>query len=392
MNKIKYIDTYCYGTFHEMFNACLLLLCTYVTNQVHYIADRHTIQNILSLTQIQPQAIKTTTIRIPAHYDKPLSTLLRYLLGTILNLWQIIITPKHIPIIFNYNNAFALAAINRLCKLLNRQVIIFCHGELELLSPYSKEHMGPIARMIRNRLQSFLVRKRTGFAPSLRLIVLGDSILTHLQKYLSPEAKKLFYSMDHPYLFPTSHQEKTHTTVPHQMTVGTIGTMKKAKGLDNFLRFIADKPSSIQVQVIGRIDDLSEQKISSLDISIAARGNSFIPRDTLIKLTQQLDYVLFFYYPDSYQLLASGAIFDAIVAGRPIIALQNDYFSYLFQKYGDFGYLETSPEQMVKRMEHILENGDERYTEFTQHLQQLKQKLHPIGLLHSFKTLLDITQ
>ena len=60
-----------------------------------------------------------------------------------------------------------------------------------------------------------------------------------------------------------------------------------------------------------------------------------------------LDFILFLYPKDSYRLIASGAILEAISLKKPILALRNDYFNYLFKKFGDFGYLTDSIEGLI---------------------------------------------
>lgn len=59
-------------------------------------------------------------------------------------------------------------------------------------------------------------------------------------------------------------------------------------------------------------------------------GKGFVPRDELEARVKKLDFILYLYPTDSYQLMASGAILDALSLQKPIIALKNDYFDYIF--------------------------------------------------------------
>ena len=72
----------------------------------------------------------------------------------------------------------------------------------------------------------------------------------------------------------------------------------------------------------------------------------------------QLDFILFFYNSETYRLTASGTIFDAISRKKPIIALRNDYFEYIFNKFGSIGYLVDSIEEMATLIQHIHSNKE----------------------------------
>jgi len=59
-------------------------------------------------------------------------------------------------------------------------------------------------------------------------------------------------------------------------------------------------------------------------------------------------------YPNSsYELIASGAVLDAINIKKPILALKNNYFNYLFDKFGAFGYLAESVQELILIIETI---------------------------------------
>ena len=382
MKRVKYVDTYCYGAFHEMFNASLLTLSALAADRVDYVAHKRTIEAVLALSGscLDPEKLHLTRISVPERYDRPLPVAVRYLAGALRNMWYVVSTPSSVPLVFNYNNAFALRGMNWLSRVFGRRVVVFCHGEIELLSPECKEHMGLIARSVRKRLVSFFVRKKKGFAPGLRFVVLGDSILDNLRSCISGAAFERFRSMDHPYLFPDDSP-----AVPRlrhsELALGTVGTMKRSKGLDNFHRFLeAAAPGSFSMRIVGRLDDEPAAKMEACGVEISVKGSAFLPREELACQLALLDYILYFYYSDSYRLIASGAIFDAIAVGRPIIALRNDFFDYLFRKFGDFGYLEPSAEVMARRVGRIASEGDPRYAEFAANIEKMRVLLHPANM------------
>src|SRR5690606_29549129 len=71
----------------------------------------------------------------------------------------------------------------------------------------------------------------------------------------------------------------------------------------------------------------------------ARYSRDFVPREQFKKAVESLDFVLFFYDNQSYELCASGAVFEAFKRGLPIISIKNDYFMWLFETYGAMGFL-----------------------------------------------------
>ena len=62
----------------------------------------------------------------------------------------------------------------------------------------------------------------------------------------------------------------------------------------------------------------------------------------------EMDCYLFLYDVDSYKYTASGAILEAIWNEKPIFALNNYYFRYMFDKYGKLGYLANTVDELAQ--------------------------------------------
>lgn len=75
--------------------------------------------------------------------------------------------------------------------------------------------------------------------------------------------------------------------------------------------------------------------------------SEFLSRAELAARIGRLDYALFLYPPEEYELTASGSILEAINYEKPILSLRNDYFGYLFEKFGAFGVLFNSVDEMI---------------------------------------------
>lgn len=65
-----------------------------------------------------------------------------------------------------------------------------------------------------------------------------------------------------------------------------------------------------------------------------------------------LDYILLLYPADTYRLIASGAVLDCIRFRKPVLALATEYFRYLFDKFGRFGYLADSVDELTELLRH----------------------------------------
>jgi hypothetical protein len=81
-------------------------------------------------------------------------------------------------------------------------------------------------------------------------------------------------------------------------------------------------------------------------IEIPADPTKPLSDEEFCKSVEALDFLLFLYPTDTYKLIASGAILDCLRFRRPVIALRTDYFDYLFRKFGAFGYLADSMEEL----------------------------------------------
>lgn len=70
-----------------------------------------------------------------------------------------------------------------------------------------------------------------------------------------------------------------------------------------------------------------------------------------------MDCVLFFYPCDTYKLIASGTIFDAISLRKKVIALSTDYFKYVEKETHYPMILVDSLEEMKWQITHLVENS-----------------------------------
>ena len=83
--------------------------------------------------------------------------------------------------------------------------------------------------------------------------------------------------------------------------------------------------------------------------------------------------MLYFYNPETYRLTASGALFDAISFGKPSIYLSNDYFKDAIGE-SPIGYGCDTVDDMVRKVDEIIQRGDMQYQSYVHNLDMLKDK------------------
>jgi hypothetical protein len=351
-SKVFYIDTYSQKSSHEMFNASLLLMCAMIFEKVDCRIGRSSYQNYLKIINQQPpENINHKKVWVIEGNGR-FSSVMRYLLSAILNIRYLIFSPKDVIIIFPFNNLFSLSLLNFINKFYKRNILIFCHGEMdEIVTNTGKG--GFLHRILTKLSHNFFLNSENKISQGLYFSVLGDILKENIETIICNEKSAKFISIDHPYLFKSIEVHKRNNV---KLKVATVGVLNKIKGFYSFVEFVnkvnASIRKSLDISVIGTIyEDVNLLK--DLKIELASENNALLSREEFNSRIKQLDYILFFYPRESYRITASGAIFDAICYEKPILALKNDYFEYIFKKFGSFGFLCEDINEMIYKIKEI---------------------------------------
>ena len=354
--KVKYIDTVCTNTQHIIFNASLLaMLGKFYPNITFYGEKNNMIEvlDVLDQNHINTSSLRTKKILLPIA-SSGIRSFFVLIFSFFYNLYFIIFANKKTLLVFNYNNLIAVRSMNFINKLFNRNILIFCHGEMEFLISDIKQY-GPLNSLLWKFAHHFFLNKNIQVHHKIKFVVMGEAILQHMRETVPDNIGKAFISVDHSYFFNNTHFPYSPS---RQLKIGTVGVFSKIKGGDDFCKLyhLVEK-SKVRFSITGRIF-YDMNIINSMDIDLPNnKGANAIDREELEKRIQELDIILFFYPKDSYKLIASGAIMDAISMKKPILAIKNSYFSYIFEKFGSFGFLVDSVEEMAKTIE-ILKKKD----------------------------------
>lgn len=360
----KYINSYAYRSQHDLINTALLKAVYEYFKEIK-IYTGHSSWEILSKDFNDTNNIKFLYV-VPG--KSRISGLLRYICSAINNIF-ILLTSKQSDILFyNFNNVFSLHCLNWINLWLKRKIIIVCHGELELLISNGGG--------IQSRIMRFLCRNfyfKTKLSNDISYIVLGECIIDNLNKILPSQKLNHFFSLDHPFI--PCHTDDLNSHKTSKLKIGTVGELNSYKGAEEYVGLLQIIPidirSKIEFYSIGSVTSRYTE-LTSNHVTIPGNGQR-LSRSEFDKYVEKLDYILFFYGNDKYKLIASGAIFDAIKYKKPIIALENTYFRYLTNKFGEIGFLCKDINHMSEIISNLTKSGKIDF-DFSNYYQNLTQR------------------
>lgn len=286
----------------------------------------------------------------------------RFLFSLLNDMWQLIVVPRDEIIVYSFDSTVSVRLLNLLNKVLRKRIIMFRHGCMEMLqtNPSGK---GMFYRFESKLTRQFFLNNKLIICENMHFFVLGDVILKNLSVHLSEDKMKHFHSIDHPYDFDRSALtiKRENGSKLHIGTVGVFNEYKGGRDLLQLLRILKEKGiDAIDISVTGRVEfDISLLQEAGIDLP-SSGGKSMVSVEELKERVDRLDFILYFYSSGTYRLTASGAIFDAINRKRPIIALRNDYFEYIFNKFGSLGFLVDSVDEMADIIYHISTSKEKR--------------------------------
>lgn len=353
MKHIKIVDYYAINAFHEVVNLAMIFICARIFDNVVYISGKSANKNLRKLC-LQHEEYYSSNIslkhRIVCEKDSMLGALFRTLLGFFITLYEYLFTAKKCVILYNYTNPLSMPIILILNIILRKNIIFMMHGELELqYKKISFYHPAMWYQMCYRFSFNNLLTKSPAY-----LLLLGDSIKQNIVQ-LYPDIVDRILTIWHPYFVDES---ECGSWVMHKpIRIGTVGSMKKEKGLDSLitLSVLLEKEindNELIIESIGKVENIEVLKWEKIKW-IGAKG--ILPREDFENYIKELDFILYLYPVDSYKLTASGAIMDAIKFQKPILYLENDYFNHLI---GDehIGYSACKVEDLAIIIRRIIKN------------------------------------
>lgn len=349
MKKAYYIDTFSTQHLHEMYNASSLKMFASMYDTIEYRTSRSSLEHVKHLLGGLPSNVHASTIPTIHAYSRdgkysPRKAIFKQLFALIYNTYSICRAKKGTDIIINYNTAMSLPFVNWASRITGKRVLQVCHGEMADLATGHNPNFFARKGMEIFKDENFKI------ADNLYFAVLGESIKRNLKDYLSSQAYSKLLSFDHSAIFdriPLVEHIKND-----KLVIGVIGAMRESKGLDSLFSLanrLKDNPN-VEIRIIGRKVGNLQRYLDAGIVFPNGVGDAFLTREEMYRHIRQLDYVLYLFPPDLYRFTASGSLFDAIDAKRPIIALKNDFFLGVFETCGEFGYLESTEDALYKQI------------------------------------------
>jgi hypothetical protein len=189
----------------------------------------------------------------------------------------------------------------------------------------------------------------------------------NVKKYL-PNIQQYFKSIDLPYIYKdtlgnnevVSLNKKVFASIGQGNIFAVREAVRKLNngtniGVDNFeIRIIG--PTKIRQDDLGLIKYIDDGQVLS--------------RGKIEEKIEDIQFILFFYDPDSYELTTSGAFFDAIAYCKPMIFIKNHCFDYYYENY-KFGYRCEDINEMVAVMRKVSVKHDD-YQRFCSEIKRMQ--------------------
>lgn len=372
MSRVKIVDYFAVGTFHEVVNYSFVKMCAGIFKQVKYLSGKSANQNMQRIfIQVDGNSPDNVRYSVMPNYepDTPMGARLRDMWGFFLTLYHYVTTSRSTLLFYNYTNKFSLPLILTLNILLRKKVVFVFHGELEFL--VGKVSYLKLSGWYRQSMR-FSFRHLFMKSPAYAL-VLGDSIRENLAG-IFPHLYPHILSICHPYILDKTKVHYVTEEKNKPVRIGTVGTMKETKGLKEFIA-LSDLLEDLLVQK--RLELCSVGRVYADNIDLGEKidwvgHEKGLPRDEFERQIQRLDYLLYLYPKGPYRFTASGALLDAVKMRKPIISFRNDYFDYLL-KGCPIGYVRESITEVAQVIRDIV--GGKLQDDFSAGFDGLSKKI-----------------
>lgn len=165
----------------------------------------------------------------------------------------------------------------------------------------------------------------------LRLLVLSESILKSLRESgIALELETV--AIEHPYFFPALGPPEPFRG--GRVRFGSIGQAHRSRGLGALIRLarvVKAAPGGEWASFV-HIGPVTDPELAAQAEGLVEfpAHHGFLDRREFQRKISEIDYAVFCFPPGSYRLNVSGAIFDAMAHGKPVLAIENAYFRHIF--------------------------------------------------------------
>lgn len=352
---ITIIDSFRHGEEHAPFNAAFVEVITkcYPYEKIKVIFQKDhlaVVGNILKQNSANETNRNYCAIKGIDSKQNTYKLLLSYIIATFQDVRLLLVNRSKLSF-FTSANPLSLPFIKLISILLGKKIYVVTHGELEYLNRENDATLKFQTRLLRKWYRLIFWKFLSKY---FYYILLGSSIKNNLKSLNNPNYNEAnFIVIDHPYFYPKK-EEVRNFSIP--LKLGTIGHAAVIKGSHKIFELASMKKveihdKKIEFKIIGHISSCMFEFQNNL---VETPSNKhFIPRAEFEQKVSELHYIVFFYPASMYEFIASGAFFDAIKFGKPIIALRNSFFESYFNRYGELGFLANSLKEVCEYIAHV---------------------------------------
>ncbi len=333
---ILLIEPQCQGFAHEQFNSALLFgySLAYSDEEIIFFAEQNHIncvRYVLSSNNLFLNKIKFSAIEIPESnlLSKP-RVVFKYR-KIIDNLLNFALKNDCKKIVFSSIYSFNLISLKYLLLLKYKDIFCFhlpMHSTIEFIKRNNSSFFQKIVKTIEGGFKklsvndsvqiknipfnNYLYEKLFKFSiklfsnKNITYYVLREDSLQAIKRYL-PKHFQFFKSIDHPCIF-RNYSGNIQMQFPYKIIFATLGqgNIIALKELVYKLSLINISPKSIEIRIIGggyfnKLEDFEAIKVIS--------NNKRLSRAEIEEQIKEVNYVLFMYEADSYELSTSGFFF-----------------------------------------------------------------------------------
>ena len=377
---ILVFEMICLGTGHAATNSATIQTITHAfpDQGVRVFADISHIQELRSDAMLARQPnVSFIPVMVSPHYSlRPHIVSLRRgwrELWTILGGLRDVPTDEACLIMLISATPSAVFLASWLSWLMRRpiRVQVGLHGNLN--DAFGWRTRNPLIRAV--DLHAALTRRHDG---RVRFLVLEDAIRRTLGR-LAPAAMVTTDVLPHA-VSPSEAVDAVPNELASPVRFGLVGQATVAKGITPFLmlarEFQQSHPRTVRFHLVGNAPPGTDMTtFAVLDEPVPT---THIARQDFLTKLQRLHYVCLLLRPEYYELSASGALMDAIIWLRPIIATPIPMITDLFDRFGDIGELCDDLDAVRVAMARLVDTPDPaRYERQVANLRRLRASRLP---------------
>lgn len=351
MKKTAYIiDAYSHGSYHEVINQGYLMMISELYEKVFYIADESSCENLRILlgkcnVKYNNIIFKEKRFRKVNLKNKGISYLLNILRVSFWNYYYYVKAPSNVDVFYNNNLFFAIVLISLFSNKRNN-IYDMCHNEMELIDSKS---VYSTATSVLSKYFRFVFCKMK-LSKVFHFILLSPDMVSYFNSFISDKNHSHMFSIDHTYIRADIGKKIELNKDNKIINIGIPGAITKLRGLDTLKKILKEvNNKDIRIYALSYCsEDIENEHFVRLN-----KENHLMPFEQYSNYVKSMDLMLLIYDTDSYKLTASGAVLEAIWNEKPIIALENMYFNYLFNKFGSLGVLAADIKSLIITLNNI---------------------------------------